>query len=162
MRRFRYQVTNLKVSDIMLEDGTALDQVTFCNNTGTVMREAKFRCMRDAVLEAYTQYRKNELFDKTVSDVATFLCRVKKGSRHIRKILSPSQLDFVPYNIIKFAETTECVFNNKESPLINGLWGKSFFDDATRTFLFKLHNNTLGINARITFCSQSITYLYEI
>jgi hypothetical protein len=148
MRRFRYQVSNLKVSDILLEDGTALDQVTFCNNTGIVMREAKF--MRDAVLEAYARYRKNELFDKTVSDVATFLCRVKKGSRHIHKILAPSQLDFVPHNIIKFAETTECVFNNKESPLINGLWGKSFFDNATWTFLFKLHNNTLGINARIS------------
>ncbi len=34
--------------------------------------------------------------------------------------------------------------------MINGLWGKSFFDNATRTFIFKLHNNTLGINARIS------------
>jgi hypothetical protein len=150
MRRFRYQVTNLKVSDVLLEDGSALDLVTFCNNTGIVIREAKFRCMRDAVLEAFLRYRKTEPFDKTVSDTATFLCRVKKGSRHIRKILAPSQLDFVPHNIIKFAETTDCIFNYKESPLINGLWGKSFFDNATRTFLFKLHNNTLGINARIS------------
>ncbi len=71
MRRFRYQVTNLKVSDVLLEDGTALDLATFCNNTGIVIREAKFRCMRDAVLEAYARYRKNEPFDKTVSDTAT-------------------------------------------------------------------------------------------
>jgi hypothetical protein len=74
----------------------------------------------------------------------------KKGSRHIRKILSPSQLDFVPHNIMKLAETTDCVFDNVDAPLINGLWGKSFFDNSTRTFLFKLHNNTLGINARIS------------
>jgi hypothetical protein len=51
---------------------------------------------------------------------------------------------------MKFAKTTDCIFNNKESPLINGLRGKSFFDNSTRTFLFKLHNNTLGINARIS------------
>ncbi len=89
MRRFRYQVSNLKVSDIMLEDGTALDQVTFCNNTGIVMREAKFRVMRDAVLEAYARYRKNELFDKTVSDVATFLCRVKVVAIFVKYLPRP-------------------------------------------------------------------------
>jgi hypothetical protein len=81
----------------------------------------------DAVLEAYLRYRKTEPFDKTVSDTATFLCRVKKGSRHIRKILAPSQLDFVPHNIIKFAETTDCIFNYKESPLINWFVGEIFF-----------------------------------
>jgi hypothetical protein len=106
--------------------------------------------MRDAVQGAYVRYRKNVFFDKTSSDIDGFLCRVKKGSRHIRKILSPSSLDFVPHNIMKFAETTDCVFDNVDAPLINGLWGKSFFDNSTRTFLFKLHNNTLGINTRIS------------
>jgi hypothetical protein len=157
-------VSNLKVSDILLDDGTPLDQATFCNNTGIVMRDGKFRVMRDAVEEAYLRYRKNVIYDKTSTDVTSFLCRVKKGSCHIRKILVPSQLDFVPHNIMKFAESTDCVFNNVDAPLINGLWGKSFLDNSTRTFLFKLHNNTLGINARLshfvvnqsrtcTFCS---------
>ncbi len=148
--QFRYQVTNLTVSDIMLEDGTPLDQATFCNNTGIVMRNAKYRVMRDAVQEALARYRKNTIYDKTSADVGTYLCRVKKGSRHIRKVQVPIDLDFVPHNIMKFAETTDCIFNNVDAPLINGLWGKSFFDNSTRTFLFKLHNNTLGINVRIS------------
>jgi hypothetical protein len=135
----------LKVSDVMLEDGTPLDQATFCNNTGIVMRECKFRVMREAVMEAYVGYRENVIYDKTTSDLATFLCRVKKGSRHIRKILSPTQVNNVPHNLVKFADTTDCVFNNVDAPLINGR-GKYFLDNSTRTFLFKFHNNTLGIN----------------
>ncbi len=146
--RYRYQVTNLKVSDILLEDGTPRELDSFCNNTGIQIKEGKFRVMRDAVVDASERYRKNSILDKTTADASTFLCRVKKGSRHIQKILSPAKSDTVPHNIVKFGETTDCFFNNEESPLINGLWGKSFFDNATRTFLFKLHNNTLGINSR--------------
>jgi hypothetical protein len=33
--------------------------------------------------------------------------------------------------------------------LINGLWGFSFFSNNMRVFLFKLHNNTLGLNNRV-------------
>jgi hypothetical protein len=32
---------------------------------------------------------------------------------------------------------------------INKLWGLNFLDNATRSFLFKLHNNTLGLNSRV-------------
>jgi hypothetical protein len=122
----RYQVTNLKVSDILQEDGTPWELDSFCNNTGIQIREGKFRVMRDAVVDASERYRKNSIFDKTTANASTFLCRVKKGSRHIRKILSPAKSDTVPHNIVKFGETTDCFFNNEESPLINGCGGNHF------------------------------------
>jgi hypothetical protein len=32
---------------------------------------------------------------------------------------------------------------------INKLWGLNFLDNDTRSFLFKMHNNTLGLNSRV-------------
>jgi len=32
---------------------------------------------------------------------------------------------------------------------LNLLWGNNFLDNGTRTFIFKLHNNTLGVNNRV-------------
>ena len=34
------------------------------------------------------------------------------------------------------------------APKINGFWGIYYLDNSTQTFLFKLHNNTLGLNSR--------------
>jgi hypothetical protein len=150
VRIHTHSVWNLKVKDIVKEDGTAWDHISFCNNTGINMRENKFRTMRDACLAARDRYRKIKPYDKTATDIGTYLCRVKKGSRHIRRIFCESTNESVPHNIVKFSETAEIVLNYEESKLINGLWGRSFFDNATRTFLFKLHNNTLGTNARVS------------
>ncbi len=150
LRVHTHSVWNLKVKDIVKEDGTAWDHISFCNNTGINMRENKFRTMRDACLAARDRYRKIKPYDKTATDIGTYLCRVKKGSRHIRRIFCESTNESVPHNIVKFSETAEIVLNYEESKLINGLWGRSFFDNATRTFLFKLHNNTLGTNARVS------------
>jgi hypothetical protein len=51
---------------------------------------------------------------------------------------------------MKFSETVEIVIDNSAAPLVNGFWGKSFLDNSTRAFLFKLHNNILGINTRLS------------
>jgi len=58
------------------------------------------------------------------------------------------------------------VINLEGSIKLNSSWGHSFWDNSTKTFLFKLHNNQLGTNARVahfvrghekncTFCSLS-------
>jgi hypothetical protein len=33
--------------------------------------------------------------------------------------------------------------------MINGLWSKNYFGSELRTFIFKLHGNTLGLNSHI-------------
>jgi hypothetical protein len=155
LREHSFAVKNLQVKDIVREDGTAIDHAAFCNSTGINIRENKFRTMRDACLAAWNRYRKVKPYEKSSTDISTFLCRVKKGSRHIRNILTENNNDFVPHNLLKFAESTEIVINSEASKLINGLWGKSFFDNATRTFIFKLHNNTLGTNARVSHFARN-------
>jgi hypothetical protein len=104
----------------------------------------------DACLALIDRNRKDNLFDKTVCDIRTFMCRVRQGSKHIRKVLGPAPSGTVPHNLIKFAECAEIVIDSSAAVVINGLWGKSYLDNSTRTFLFKLHNNTLGINARLS------------
>jgi len=58
--------------------------------------------------------------------------------------------NYIPHNIIKFAQTTDSVINLEQSKLINCLWDLNFLDNHTRTFCFKLHNNTLGLNSRVS------------
>jgi len=74
----------------------------------------------------------------------------KKGSRIFRMLLAHSPKILIPHNIVKFSETTDCVIGKKTSDSLNKLWVYNFLDNATRTFLFKLHNNTLGVNARVS------------
>jgi len=73
----------------------------------------------------------------------------KKGSRVFRKIINGEEQNYIPHNIQKFAETTECFIGLEKAQKLNSLWGNCFLDNGTRTFIFKLHNNTLGVNNRV-------------
>jgi hypothetical protein len=62
----------------------------------------------------------------------------------------------IPHNIRKFSENTETIINLTESRIINGLWGKKIFDNGTKTFLFKLLNNTLGYNYMVANFARNV------
>jgi hypothetical protein len=83
-------------------------------------------------------------------DIRTFLNRAKKGSSRFRKILCRENLDYSPHNIIKFSSNTETIIGMELSKRVNVVWKNSFFNNSTRTFLFKLHNNTLGYNSAVS------------
>jgi len=94
--------------------------------------------------------------------------------------LHGTQNPMVSPNIFKFAELTEIVIDCVGSSLLNSSWGFSYLPNNFRTFIFKLHSNTLGINSRVahfvrghpntcTFCdithepdenSESILHLF--
>ncbi len=52
-------------------------------------------------------------------------------------------------NVRKFADLADVIINGENSVRLNQLWKNSFLNNATRTFLFKLHNNLLGMNNRV-------------
>lgn len=147
------KIRNLLVSNVVVS------HQNFCNNTRIVLTENKYRILRDACVSLVNRNTKEKIYDKTSCDIQTFLCRVKSGSKHIGKILNPNPQDTVPHNLIKFAESVEIVIDSTAAPHVNGFWGKSFLDNSTRTFLFKLHNNALGINTRLSHfvCNHSRT-----
>jgi hypothetical protein len=87
----------------------------------------------------------------------------KTGSKSVRKILENNPTDLLTHNMIKFAENSETVINSDQASRLNKIWGKNHLSVGTRTFVFKMHNNTLalntvlshfvpGINRNCTFC----------
>jgi hypothetical protein len=75
----------------------------------------------------------------------TFFANWKRGSKKIRKLMAPVTNN-IPHNIIKFSENAEIVVGIEDSKLLNNVWTARFISNAMRTFIFKLHNNTLPFN----------------
>jgi hypothetical protein len=91
----------------------------------------------------YSKKSANEIKTTTLDD---FLNRKVKGCKRYRKKIMGEMEEFIPHNIVKFSDNTETVINFEQSKKLNGIWNKSVFSNSTRTFLFKLHNNTAGYN----------------
>ena len=51
--------------------------------------------------------------------------------------------------MVKFSESTDTIINLENSKKLNGCWNVSSLSNSTRTFLFKWHNNTLGLNVAV-------------
>jgi hypothetical protein len=84
--------------------------------------------------------------EQTTVDVATFVNRSKRGSKRFRKILTFSINDYIPHNIVKFRDNVDVVIGLECVKKLNSLWNTNIFSNSTRTFLFKLYNNSLGFN----------------
>ncbi len=78
--------------------------------------------------------------------IATFVLRRIKGSKRYRRFLFSEPPPQIPHNMKKFSESTETVINLQDSKNLKSLWNINHLSNSTRTFLFKLHNNTAGYN----------------
>jgi hypothetical protein len=81
----------------------------------------------------------------------------RKGSKKMRIFLSGSLKPTVSHNLIKFAETVETVIPVTCATHLNNIWSIRFFSNNVRVFIFKLHNNTLGINTRVSHFIRGIS-----
>ena len=79
-----------------------------------------------------------------------FIKWYKKGSKIFKNLLTKEKHEFIPHNIKKYAKNTDCVINLNQSRSLGMLWTVPFFDNALKTFIFKLHNNTLGYNYTVS------------
>jgi hypothetical protein len=93
MRAHPQEIRNLLVIDVVDAAGRPVSHQDFCNNTRIFLSENKFRVLCDACVSLVNRNIKEKIYDKTSCDIQTFLCRVKSGSKHIRKILSPNPQD---------------------------------------------------------------------
>ena len=75
--------------------------------------------------------------------------RKAKGCKRYRKKIQGQEESFIPHNIVKFSNNTETIVNYDQSKKLNGIWNRAVFSNSTRTFLFKLHNNTAGYNTAV-------------
>ena len=99
-------------------------------------------------------------------DFQHFCNRYKKGSSIFKNHFKGISKEYVPHNIIKYSENTDTVIEVEKSCALNKLWTLNILGNETKTFIFKLHNNSLGYNTIVskfvrghsslcTFCSIS-------
>ncbi len=106
----------------------------------------QYQMLKGIVETALVRYRKHVPSEQTTVDVATFVNRSKRGSKRFRKILTSVVTDYIPHNIVKFRDNVDVVVGLECAKKLNSLWNINIFSNSTRTFLFKLYNNTLGFN----------------
>jgi hypothetical protein len=78
--------------------------------------------------------------------------RQQKGSFFFEN----SETHLVPHNIVKYAENTETIIGEDLAKILNKSWNFYYFSNELRTFIFKLHNNTLPYNTILSHFVPSI------
>jgi len=142
---FDTQIRDLKLIDIGTRDNFVNIEV-FRENTGLPISENKLIGLRGALEIAFERYSKSEAWQKNSKSLSAFLGDFRRGSKRFRNVMNFAIQDQIPHNMIKFAENTETIIGLELSRFLNMSWNVSYFGNSFRTFIFKLHNNTLGYN----------------
>jgi len=166
------RIKSLTMDMLVSNNGDFYDRGDFELLSGITISDLKFNKLRGLARTAVAKYKKLENSAKKTDTVQNFLMRIKRGSKRIRKIISDKRDMAVSSNILKFADLTETVIDADSSALLNTSWTFGYLENSTRTFIFKLHNNLLGLNSRVahfvrghpsscTFCDISANPEYN-
>jgi len=145
----KVKIFNLRVRDFFLDKNTPISFEQFNTNSDLNLSRAQFNKIKDMCKMAKTKYSKKDGSKEKCVDISDFMNRKKKGCKRYRKMIVGEIDNFIPHNIVKFAESTDTVINLETSKKINSIWANTALGNSTRTFLFKLHNNTLGYNQTV-------------
>jgi hypothetical protein len=141
-------INKKKMSDLLNAQNTMIDMEALNRLLGFVIPEEKYnnirRCINDLSGAIVRPIAPN-----SCTELTTFCNRFKRGSKPFRRILDGPAREEIPRNIQTFAAGTDTIIGLEMGRIINGLWGFSFFFNNMRVFLFKLHNNILGLNNRV-------------
>jgi Reverse transcriptase (RNA-dependent DNA polymerase) len=160
---------NLKMSNLF-DGGNYVSKINFQRQLGIAIGRQLWEKLDRIRKTAVTRYGGDPY--KKSETLENFFATWKKGSKKIRKILSEINELYIPHNMVKFAENTEIIIGEKLAKHKNNLWNKNFFSNDLRTFIFKLHNNTLpfntilshfvrGVDRNCTFCDLTLNNLEE-
>ena len=163
--RNKIQYQNFKVKDFLDNNLRTLSIHQFRLRTNAEVTQNDYETFKKIVSNAKLKYTKQELSEKKTLSIEEFMSKKVKGSRRFRKIFVGVQKAYIPHNMVKFAESTETIINYEDSKYLNKFWSNSFLSNCTRTFLFKVHNNTAGYNVTVahfirghdencTFCNE--------
>ena len=147
---FGHQIINLTPMDFLDRNLGIVGVEDFINRSGINISPLKYSKLKCLIKTALTRYQKVLKIEKKTDTVQNFCMRIKKGSKRFRKILDPKSVTIVTPNILSFSEITDTTINWQSSAVLNSLWSKNYFGNYMKTFLFKLHNNILGTNSRVS------------
>jgi hypothetical protein len=166
--QYSSKLYQLRYMDLFDEDNNFLNIQQLRDRTSIDFTPLQVFHLRNACWVARTRYNKKDPLKQISIQIETFLFRRKKGSSHIRKVLSNKPNLGIPHSINKLANNLDIVINGEQSKFLNKLWTDNFFSNHERVFFFKLHNNILGYNNVVshfvrghtpycTFCNISRT-----
>jgi Reverse transcriptase (RNA-dependent DNA polymerase) len=135
---------NLRMSDILFEGRNITKHEFERNMNFLVPVPVEIWRSLDKVRSAAKTRFGGDNYQKSQT-IESFFASWKRGSKKIRHFLTPVY-EYIPHNMVKFAENTETVINFDTSKYLNSLWSRQYLSNETRVFIFKLHNNTLPVN----------------
>ena len=144
-----YKIKSLTLDMILGRNDEIFSKEVFEIKSGMTFTLLKYHRIVALARTAIRLYKKHTVLDCKTDTVQNFLMRVKRGSRHIRNVLTGSENGVVSQNIFKYAELTETVINAEHSRILNLSWSFGYLTNSVKTFTFKLHNNLLGLNSRV-------------
>jgi len=143
------RIISLKTSTLYI-NGVLLSWENFVHISGININRGNYMILTRAVEILRASLYGEERIQPEVKFLKKFFKKESKGSKCFRDITNLRTERYIPHNIVKFAQTTDSVISEEQSQIINVLWDMNFLDNHTRTFCFKLHNNTLGLNSRVS------------
>jgi hypothetical protein len=143
------RILTLTVQDFFVNKETFKTWDQFKNTTGLDLNREDFNNLKHIASNAKLKYSKKEANDKKTVDIGTYLARKVKGCKRYRKKILGPEPDSVPHNLVKFSSNTETIIDLESARKINSIWNRTYLSNSTRTFLFKLHNNTAGYNQAV-------------
>ena len=158
-----------KLSWTELVDANAnfLNKDILCETTGLIMTNEKYQKLKNTYEICAKRYFKKT--NKCIG-VTEFFEKNVKGSKRYRKIIENNTNEQKISNLTQFKtfkknltdnEGNERVAQNSipESRLsaIYSSWTKIFYTNRQKVFLFKLYNNTLGLNTRVTHINNTVS-----
>ena len=141
---------SIKIKDLFHEKVRQKSYGQFLNSIHVNVTRVDFEKLKNIASNAKLKYSKKDIDGKKSMSLDQFMAQKAKGSKKYRKILTKKGENSIPHNILKFAECTNTIINLDNSLYLNDLWNRGYFSNCTRSFIFKLHNNTLGYNTRVS------------
>jgi hypothetical protein len=145
----KIKIFSLKIIDFFENKDTYKTWENFVASTELQITRDEYNDLKKIASNSKLKYSKKNVAEIKTTALSDFINRKVKGCRRYRKKIVGKEECFIPHNIVKFASNTETVINYEQSKKLNGIWNKAVFSNSTRTFLFKLHNNTAGYNTAV-------------
>ena len=143
------RIEKLQVSDFF-RDGAILSRATVSAESGLELTLAQYNVIILSIERTVQNLTETDPQFKVSTSIEQIFQNFKKGSDSLKKIFTHDKNNYIPHNIMKYQVNTNTVIDNISAAELNKLWNLNYLDNSTRTFCFKLHNNTLGYNYTVS------------
>jgi hypothetical protein len=154
------RLKDLRISDFTNDGNRFISKQDFELLSNIRMTNPQFRVLIDAIKTSFMIYKKF-LRGENSQNIDHFISRFKKGSNKFRKIFDNMDYFHISkkakkrsktfFRLIDVADPEEIVCE-----VLNAQWAINCYPVNLREFSFKLRNNILGINTRVSHFNRNV------